>query len=69
MVVIKVDRVDPEPLQRGVARGRDLVRRKAFEEADLGRDHDLAAIAGVALQPVTDHGLALAALWPGTQAE
>jgi hypothetical protein len=73
VLVIEVDAIDAEARQRRVACSHDDVRIErgdifsvddlAIEEPDLGRDHDLLALAAL-FQPAADHTLALAALMP-----
>ena len=65
MLVIEVDRLDSEPLKRGLAGRRDRVGLEPRHEADLGRDHDPVALNRIAFQPLADHGFALAAFVAG----
>jgi hypothetical protein len=62
MGVIKIDRLDPEPAQRGLRRRLDMRGGKPACIADLGRDHDVPAAAP--LQPFADQGLRFAAFVP-----
>jgi hypothetical protein len=62
VLIIKIDRLNPEPFQRVVTGAGDPIGRETVEESNLGRDHHPVALGRVALQPTTDHGLAFAAV-------
>src|SRR6185437_4963918 len=67
--VIEVDRLDPEPLQRGVGSGVDRLRPQVVEAGefpDLGRDDELVALPGSRRQPFADDRLRLAAAVAGS---